>query len=427
MQEDFLHYIWKFKKFDLGVAKTTDGLPVTVIYGGMANLNSGPDFFNAKLKIGEQTWAGNVEIHIQSSDWYAHGHEQDPNYDNVILHVVWKDNVEIFRKDNTAIPTLQLKGLVKEETMQSYRNLLLAPNSRWINCEKQFNNFEDFELNNWLERLYLEKLQKKSFVIKEHLETTGGNWEAVFFRMLAKNFGLKVNGGAFLSMAQNTDFKIIQKIHNSQLSLEALFFGQSGLLDIRREDPYFNELRKEYLFLIKKFKLENIGIERPRYFRLRPDNFPNIRLSQMASLYSRSSQLFSEIIKAGSRRALMEMLQVSTSLYWREHYNFQKRHAAKTKSLSENFLDLLIINTVVPMRFYYMQATGTGDTSEILNLMNEIKFEKNSIIEKFNLLRPNTGVTALQSQALLHMKEEYCDKNACLRCNMGTKLIKGFP
>lgn len=425
MQEDFLHYIWKFKKFDLGQAKTIDGLPVTVINAGVANFNSGPDFFNAKLKIGDQTWAGNVEIHIKSSDWYAHYHEQDPNYDNVILHVVWKDDIEIFRKDNTPIPTLELKELVREDTMQSYRNLLLAPNSRWINCEKQFPHFEDFELNNWLERLYLEKLQKKSMVIKEHLESTGSNWEAVFYRLLAKNFGLKVNGGAFLSMAQNTDFRIIQKT-NSALSLEALFFGQSGLLEGRREDPYFNELKGEYLFLSRKHKLENLAIERPKYFRLRPDNFPNIRLSQLASLYSQSTQLFSEIIKAASRKNLMEILKVTTSQYWRTHYNFQKSHSAKTKIISDNFVDLLIINTVIPMRFYYMHSTGTGDTSEILRLINEIRFEKNSIIEKYNLLRSKTAKTALQSQALLHMKEEYCDKNACLKCNMGTKLIKGF-
>lgn len=426
MQEDFLHYIWKFKKFDLGKAKTVEGLRVTVINGGIANLNSGPDFFNAKLKIGEQTWAGNVEIHLKSSDWYAHGHERDPNYDNVILHVVWKDDIEIFRKDNTPIPTLQLYDLVSEDTMQNYRNLLLAPNSRWINCEKQFGDFEDFELNNWLERLYLEKLQNKTLVIKEHLETTGGNWEAVFFRLLSKNFGLKMNGGAFLSMAQNTDFKIIQKLSNSPFTLEALFFGQSGLLDGKREDVYFNELKKEYHYLSRKHKLENIGIERPKYFRLRPDNFPNIRLSQLASLYSKSSQLFTEIIKAESRNELIKKLQVSTSSYWRTHYNFEKEHAQKTKKLSENFLDLLIINTVVPVRFYYLQITGTGDTSEILNLVNQINSEKNSIIDKYNLIRRDTAVTALQSQALLHMKENYCDKNACLKCNMGTKLIKGF-
>lgn len=163
MQEDFLHYIWKFKKFDFRKARTVDGIEVVILNSGIANYNSGPDFFNGKIKIGEQVWAGNIEIHIKSSDWFSHHHETDPNYDNVILHVVWEDDIEIFRKDNTIIPTLELKDLVAEETMQSYRNLLLAPNSKWINCENDFSGFDDFEINNWLERLYFEKLEKNHY------------------------------------------------------------------------------------------------------------------------------------------------------------------------------------------------------------------------------------------------------------------------
>lgn len=424
MQEDFLHYIWKFKKFDFGNAKTVEGFPVTIVQGGVANFNSGPDFFNATLKIGEQTWAGNVEIHIKSSDWYAHGHEQDPNYDNVILHVVWQDDIQIFRKDNSHIHTLELKDLVAGDTIQSYRNLLLAPNSRWINCEKEFPSFDDFELNNWLERLFLEKLQEKSKVIAELLKASGNNWEAVLFQLMSKNFGLKVNGSAFLSMAQSFDFKIIQKTKGSLEIMEALLLGQSGLLDNKTEDVYFEELKKEYTFLKRKYSLKNSFVERPKFFRLRPDNFPNIRLSQLAFLYSGSPQLFTQVIKVKSRKDLLNILQVETSDYWRSHYNFGKPHSPKNKRVTDSFIDLLIINTVVPIKFYYSQITGTGETEAIIDLINEIKAEKNTIIDKFNSLRPGFGLTALQSQGLLHMKNEYCVKNGCLKCNMGSKILR---
>lgn len=425
MQEDFLHYIWKFKKFDFGNAKTAEGWPVTIVHGGVANFNSGPDFFNATLKIGDQTWAGNVEIHIKSSDWYAHGHEQDLNYDNVILHVVWQDDIQIFRKDNSHIPTLELKDLVAGDTIQSYRNLLMAPNRRWINCENEFHTFDTFELDNWLERLFLEKLQDKSKMIKELLKASGNNWEVVLFQLLSKNFGLKVNGSAFLSMAQSIDFKVIQKTKNSLQTMEALFLGQSGLLENKMEDVYFNELKKEYIFLKRKYSLNNSFVERPKFFRLRPDNFPNIRLSQLAFLYSKSPQLFTKIIKADKRADLFKVLKVETSKYWRSHYNFGKPHSSRIKNITDSFLDLLIINTVVPIKFYYSQNTGTGETEGIIDLINEIKAEKNTVIDKFNSLRPGTGNTALQSQGLLHMKNEYCAKNACLKCNMGSKLLKG--
>lgn len=425
MREDFLHYIWKFKKFDFGKAITVDGLPVVILNGGTANFNSGPDFFNGKIKIGEQVWAGNIEIHIKSSDWYSHQHQEDNNYDNVILHVVWEDDIQVFRKDNTAIPTVELKNLIAGETMQNYRNLLLAPNAKWINCENDFKDFPDFDLENWLERIYLEKLEKKSQSIKELLDTTENNWEAVLFQLLAKNFGLKVNGGALLSMARSIDFKIVQKSGTPLHQLEALFFGQSGLLDKKEEDAYYLKLVQEYKFLKRKFLLNNQGVERPKFFRLRPDNFPNIRVSQLASLYSGSHGLFSKIVKAKTRQELFQIFQVETTEYWKTHYNFNKTHPSRSKKLTDPFIDLLLINTIVPLKFYYSRCMGVGEFSETLNLVNEIKAEKNTVIEKFNMIRPGTAGTALQSQALLHLKQEYCDKNLCLHCNLGTKLIKG--
>ena len=426
MQEDFLHYIWRFKKFDFGNAKTVSNLPVTIISSGTPNLNSGPDFFNAKMDIGGQLWAGNVEIHLKSSDWYAHNHETDPNYDNVILHVVWKDDVEIFRKDNSPIPTLELQDLIPENTLQNYRNLLIAPSDKWINCERDFHKFDDFEMNNWLERMYFERLQDKSEIILELLRNSGNNWEEVLFKLLAKNFGLNVNGGAFLNMAQSIDFKIIQKNQNSQLALEALFLGQSGLLDDHIEDIQYSKFKKEYKFLKRKFSLENEYVERAKFFRLRPDNFPNIRLSQLAGLYHKVPHLFSKIISAKDISQLYEIFEVETSEYWKTHYSFDKPHVLKRKFLTKNFKDLLIINTLIPLKFCYSKKTGAGGIEDILELMEEIISEKNGITAKFNKLRENTSINALQSQALLHLKSQYCGKNLCLECNLGVKLIQGL-
>lgn len=424
MKEDFLHYIWKFKKFDFTRATTVDGLPVTLIDAGTANVNSGPDFFNARLKIGEQLWAGNVEIHIKSSDWYAHHHEKDPAYDNVILHVVWEDDVAIYRSDNSNIPTLELQNLVGENTLQVYRNLLLAPNKNWINCEADFENFEEFPLRNWMERLYLERLEKKSIVIMDLLKSSGNNWEAVLFQLLAKNFGLKVNSAAFLSLSRSFDFQVVQKCRDSQFLLEALFFGQSGMLEKKLEEVYFNELKEEYKYLKIKFQLENKYVERPKYFRLRPDNFPTLRLSQLSALYHSVPHIFSRILKVTTAKELYEIFSIGPSEFWNTHYTFEKSHNYKKKNLSAGFIDLLIINTIIPVRFCFEKMNGLEDSSVLLKLLGEVKAEKNSIIDQFNKIRPGTATTAMDSQALLQMKQEYCDKNACLQCNLGTQLLR---
>jgi len=426
MQEHFLHYVWKFRKFDFGNAKTVNNSILSILEVGTPNFNSGPDFFNAQIKIEDQIWAGNVEIHIKSSDWYLHAHERDSNYDNVILHVVWEDDVAVYRKDNSVIPTLQLKDLVFEDTLENYRKLLLAPNDKWINCEADFDKFNDFDLRNFQESLFLERLYTKSDLILEHLKRSENNWEAVLFKLLAKNFGLNVNGSAFLSMANSLDFGVVQKIRHSHFDMEALLFGQSGLLDKKVEDPYYVALSKEYEYLKIKFNLENSLVERAKYFRLRPDNFPNIRLSQLAYLYSHSVHLFSELIETKNIDDIYNIFKVDTSTYWYSHYSFAKSHPEKRKMLSHDFIDLLIINTIIPLKFCFYKAIGKTEVDELLELMYQLNPEKNKISERFNKLRSKTVVNAMQSQAMLHLKNEYCDKNACLDCRLGNKLITGL-
>ncbi|MDO7173970.1 DUF2851 family protein [Mariniflexile sp. AS56] len=422
MQEDFLHYIWKHKKIELNKLKTTDGETVLVTSVGQHNFNSGPDFFNAQLQIGEQLWAGNVEIHVNSSDWFLHNHEQDKAYDTVILHVVWEHDTDVFRNNNTPIPTLQLKDFTSKEVLNNYEKLF-SKSGKWINCENDFASIEDFLLNNWLERLYFERLERKSETIQDLLKETKNDWEAVFFIMLAKNFGLKVNGESFYSMAKSIDFSIVRKSQANQQTLEALFFGQAGLLEQGFENAYYLELVKDYQFLKQKFKLENDSVMPLQFFRLRPPNFPTIRISQLASLYYEHKNLFSKVMEAKSLEDFYALFKVSAASFWSSHYTFQKTSKASTKTLTKSFVDLLLINTVLPIKFCYSKERGEESDAIILKIASDLASEKNSIIEAFNGLR-NVSNSSLQSQALLQLKTEYCAKNKCLQCAVGSYLVR---
>lgn len=422
MQEELLHYIWKFKKFDFTNAKTTEGDELVLVSVGNHNHLSGPDFFNAKLRIAGQLWAGNVEIHIRSSDWYFHAHETDKNYDNVILHVVWEDDVAIYRKDESRIPCLELKSLVLPSVITTYNGLMLT-GDKWINCEKDFPNFGDFELDNWLEYLYFDKLEDKSKVIKELLQSSKNDWEATLFKLLAKGFGLNINGEAFLNMAEKLDFAILKKLSTNLFQLEALFFGLSGLLEKQMEDPYFSKLKREYAYLSHKFNLDNASCIKPKFFRLRPDNFPSIRLAQLAAMYHRHATLFSEIINISTIKDAQKIFDIKVSDYWNAHYNFGKEHSLRKKRISNGFIELLLINTVLPIKFAYSQHLDVQSEEQLVAILKTIPLEKNSVVLKFNQLRPATAENALQSQALLKLKNEYCDKNRCLQCSLGAKLL----
>ncbi|MEZ4856309.1 MAG: DUF2851 family protein [Gelidibacter sp.] len=421
MQEDFLHYIWKYKKLNASQLKTTTDEALTLVNVGQHNQNAGPDFFNAQLKIGKQLWAGNVEVHIKSSDWYLHNHETDSAYDNVILHVVYEHDTDIFRKDNTTIPTLQLKNYINKDLLNSYYNLF-SNRHQWINCENEFPSIKAFTLNNWLESLYIERLERKTKTIETLLQTSKNNWEAVLFKLLAKNFGLKVNGDAFWSLANSFDFTIIRKLQSNPLQLEALLFGQADLLSADVEDTYVVQLTKEYQFIKQKFNLQNEHIVPMSFFRLRPPNFPTIRLSQLAMLYHHQPNLFSKMITANTIEELYLLFDSNTSTYWNTHYTFGKVSKTSNKTLTKSFIDLLLINTILPLKFCYLKSQGKMESEVILNIAQHITSEKNSIVNTFNSLK-QVSKSALQSQALLQLKTEYCDKNRCLHCAIGNTLI----
>lgn len=421
MKEDFLHYLWKFKKFDTLNLKTFNGEDITIINVGQYLELAGPDFFNAQIVIGNQKWAGNVEIHLKSSDWYVHHHERDEAYENVIIHVVWEHDTEIYRSNNTEIPVLELKKYVDTATIANYKSLM-APKS-WIYCEKNLKDINEFAFKNWQERLFFERLERKSNPIFELLKATNGDWESVLFCLLAKNFGLNTNGEIFLKIAQSIPFSIIRKESFEVENLEALLLGNAGLLDAEKEDTYFKDLKFRYFYLLHKYQIEKKNVEPVQFFKHRPDNFPTIRLSQLANLYHSQQNLFSIISKANSLKSIYETFDVSVSNYWQNHYQFDKESPQKKKKLSKSFVDLIVINTIIPLQFAYAKSLGKEVSENLILLLNEVTAEKNAIIDKFS----SFGIpskTAFETQSLLQLKNEYCNKSRCLDCAIGMDLLK---
>ncbi|MEM5567053.1 DUF2851 family protein [Psychroserpens sp. AS72] len=421
MQEDFLHYLWLHKKFNVLQLKTTQHERLKIVNVGQHNHNSGPDFFNGQVRIGDQLWAGNIEIHIKSSDWFVHGHEQDAAYDNVILHVVYEHDTEIFRSDNSTIPTLELKSFISSEILNNYQKLFSSKN-KWINCEQDFPEVDEFTLKNWQERLYFERLERKSNTIEEVLKASKNDWEAVLFKLLFKNFGLKVNGSAFASIANSIDYSIVRKTGSNLEQLEALLFGQAGLLEKESSTNYYETLQKEYKFLKQKFQLDNQGVINVQFFRLRPPNFPTIRLSQLANLYHKEQQLFSKVISAENLKDIYTLFEVNTSPFWNTHYTFDKESKQSTKKVTKAFVDLLLINTILPIKFCYAKQNGEAIDDSILEIINAIVPEKNSVVDGFSQLK-HKPKSALESQAFIQLKSEYCDKNKCLQCAIGNALL----
>jgi len=420
MREHFLHYLWQYQLFNKKELQTTTGERIAIQKTGEHNHNSGPDFINSQILIDSQVWGGNVEIHLKSSDWYSHHHETDKAYDNVILHVVWEDDVAIFRKNNTPISTLELKGLVPKNILENYQDLFYK-NKKWIACEEQINTVSSFIWNNWLERLYIERLERKSNNIKTLLDNSKNDWEAVLFILLAKNFGLNVNGEGFSEMAKSIPFSILRKESSNATHLEALLFGQSGLLDKPTDDPYYNKLKVQYAYQQYKYDLKKPTLML-HFFRLRPPNFPTIRLSQFANLYASKQHLFNKLMHVNHIDDFYTLLQTQTSSYWDTHYSFEKESKKRTKKITKSFIDLLLINTIIPLSFFYQKYFKKEDIESILRLIKQINPEENTTIKKFKKLKLNIN-NALDSQSLLELKTKYCKPQLCLNCKIGVSLL----
>lgn len=420
MKEDFIHFVWLNKLFNSHQLKTICNKGIVVHHVGDYLQTSGPDFFNASITIDNQKWAGNVEIHVNSSDWYIHQHQNDKSYDNVILHVVWNHDVDVYQKGNSIIPVLELKSFVNSQVLENYHNLMTQ--KKWIFCENYISKVPEINLNKWLETLFFERLEQKSSHIQSYLNQSKNHWEYALFIALAKNFGLNANGLVFEDMAKIITFDTLSKeVHNLE-HIEALFFGVCGLLDKDFEDNYPKKLKELYTYLKSKYSHLTQTTHKPEFFKLRPDNFPTIRMAQLAQIYHQNHFLFDKIIDAIKNNKQLQFLNVNVSNYWLEHYNFDKSSKKKNKTISKQFLDLIIINTITPMYYIYNQQLDNQNI-EWLEFLEKTAPEANVIIERFE--QNNIKVSnVMQSQALIHLKKNYCDHKKCMSCQVGKYLIK---
>ncbi len=421
MTEDFLHYVWKYKAFNLSGLKTLEGETIQIIKTGEHNQDEGPDFFNTRLKIGTTTWAGNIEIHLKSSDWRKHLHNNNGNYNNLILHLVYENDEDIAHTGKP-VATAELKTLIDKNLLNKYNQLLYA--KQWIPCANQLKTVSTFTLNNWLERLLIERLERKAKTISSLLELNKNNLEETFYINLARNFGMKVNAVPFELLAKSLPNSFLGKHKSSLFQVEALLFGQSGLLEKQFKDDYPNQLKKEYEFLQKKFSLQPIEAHLWKFLRLRPVNFPTVRIAQLASLIHNSSGLFSKIMEAQKVEELRKLLIAETSDYWNTHYVFDKASPMQKKNLGSVAIDNILINSIVPFMFVYAGYKGLEEYKDkAVAFLEQLGSEKNNIIERFTELGLKS-LHASNSQSLLELKNEYCSFKKCLNCGIGISLLK---
>ncbi len=422
MKEEFLHYLWKYKLYNTSNLKTVNGETIEILNSGLHNLDAGPDFFNGKVKIGETTWAGNIEIHVKSFDWLKHNHQTDKAYDNVVLHVVYQYDNPVLDKNKQPIPTLELKDIIDQSLYEKYEDLIASKD--WIPCGNQIKLVDAFIINTWLNRLVVERLERKSEEIKETLSQNKNDWEQSFYQYLFKYFGLKVNAFPFEQLAKNTPLKITEK-HNQLNSIEALFYGQAGFLEADLKEEYYQNLLKEYQFLKAKFGLQAIDKSLWKLLRLRPANFPTIRISQLASLLNQHPRLFSKIIEAKTVTEIQQYFKVNASKYWDNHYQFgEETIPAATKNLGINTINNIIINVVVPFTFVYGKFKQDEELVEkALSLLEKTKPETNIIVKNWKELGVKSA-NAMQTQSLIELKNNYCSTKKCLNCSIGNYILQ---
>ncbi|MDD2798823.1 MAG: DUF2851 family protein [Bacteroidales bacterium] len=418
--EELFQYIWKFKLYPQNSLVSDTGSTIEIIDTGIQNRDTGPDFFNAKIKFDNTVWAGNIELHMRSSDWMRHGHDKDKRYDSVILNVVEVRDADIFRSNGEPIPQLVLP--FPKEVREHYQHLV--NNTSAIPCRDQLVNLDPFLFSSWRNALLTERLERKTEAIQQLLTQNQQNWEEAFYITLLRSFGLSVNNDAFERLARSLSLSFVQKHTDSLLQVEAFFFGQAGLLDVENpENSYLVLLQREFQFLQNKFSLKHIDKEAWRFLRLRPANFPHIRLSQVATLYHQTPALFAKIIDIHSPEEFYQLMHVEPSAYWQTHYDFESVSEMRQKRMGKTALQIALINAVVPMMFAYGKATGQNDLCDrALSLLESLKSEENKITREWR----NTGVeiaSAFDSQAIIQLQREYCDKKKCLYCRIGHRIL----
>ncbi len=419
MNEEILQYIWNYKKFRNFDFISTNGRRIEILEFGEWNRNSGPDFLFAKIKIDNITFAGNIEIHTKASDWFFHNHSGNPEFGNLILHAVYLNDCDIPELEHQQIPTLELKDYIDEALIQKHHNL--KSEHAFVACEELFDAGKIplfFE-----ETVLLKKLEAKSQIFQESLIRNQNNYEAVLFQNLLYAFGLKVNADIFLQMAESLDFGMIQKIKQNDIHLEALFFGICGFLETPN-DEVMKIWKREFYFLKVKFNLSDLRFH-PKFSKLRPPNFPTIRLSQLANLYHAQPNLFSKLMDAKSADELYRIFEnVKASEYWDNRFNFGKISPVEgRKYLSQDFVDLIIVNTILPLKYFYHKHHHPEIVDEIFEFYKQMKPEKNSVLEQWKQLGM-TFENALQTQAFLYQYKLFCTPKKCLNCSIGFQLLK---
>jgi len=422
MNEDFLHYIWKYRLFDSKTLATASGETIDVIKPGEHNHDGGPDFQNARIKIGNTTWAGNIEIHLNASDWLKHNHHKDKSYDNIILHVVYNNDFSVLRLNKETIPILELKDLIPQQIFRKYKNIINS--KQWIPCQGLIRQADPLIVATWMERLLVERLEKKSDSVEQSLHLLKNNWEQAFYIHTARNFGFKLNSIPFEMLAKATPLANLGKHKNNLIQVEALLFGQAGLLVKNSQEKYSALLQQEYTVLKQKFNLTPVSGHLWKFLRLHPSGFPTIRIAQFASLIHKSTHLFSKVIEARKLSEIENLFDSECSEYWQTHYVFGKESPKRSKKLGKSAIDNIVINTIVPFLFIYgIKKKEDKYKESAIRFLEQLEGEKNSVITKWKLL----GIparTASNTQALIELKNNYCNNKQCLNCGIGNYLLK---
>jgi hypothetical protein len=424
MNEFFLHFIWQYQFFDKKELKTTSDEKLTILNPGHHNTDQGPDFSHARILMHDLEWHGNVEIHLKASDWYLHKHQVDNNYDTIILHVVWENDREINRKDNTTIPVLELKDKVDIGLINKYRTFINS--GIQLPCQYYLKEIPKIQVTGMFDKALIERLERKGREILDLYTINKNDWEETFWQVLARNFGFKINNDSFERLSRALPYKLLLKHSDNELQLEALLFGQSGMLDEVSEDPYTTSLKKEYAFLSHKYSLEEgkIPAHSWKFLRTRPYNFPTIRIAQLAAMLKNNDKLINLIYEKKEIKEYLDFLKTPVSLYWREHYRFGEKMKGAVPGLTETAVYNIIINVVIPFKTArYMAGLSEGFPDEPFVLLEKLPAEINKISKEWDSVSIKIK-TAFDSQAGIELYNQYCLKRKCLYCSIGTYIIK---
>ncbi len=422
MREEFLHFLWRTRRFDTQNLYTTDGDKINILDFGTYNTNAGPDFLEAQIRINDIVWVGNIEMHVKASDWWVHQHQTNKQYDNVILHVVYDDDVPVKSNDGASLACLVMKKIIPEGIYPKYHALLHTES--WIPCAPHWQEVPDIVKKLWLPRILVERLALKTSAIAMRLAENKNDWEETFWHFTARYFGSKVNDAPMEWLAQSIPHLVLAKLKNNLFVLEALLFGQAGFLTDDLKDDYALSLKKEYAFLRIKYSLQPLVVTVFQKSRMRPSGFPETKIALLAALIYKSSHLFSKVLEAKDILELENLFNVSASEYWKTHYVFDKISSTVEKNLGKQTITSLLINVVAPFIFHYGQTRNDDNIKErAIQLLDAIKPEKNNIIEKWEMLQPQID-SAAQTQALIHLKQNYCDNRKCLYCAVGAAILK---